>query len=49
MKDSILTSISEIVKRDSQRQFRNVALSVLEVLESIKNKFPAENERYFEI
>jgi very-short-patch-repair endonuclease len=39
----------KLLKRDSQRQFRKVAISVLEVLESIKNKFPAENERYFEI
>lgn len=39
----------KLLKRDSQRQFRRVALSVLEVLESIQNNFPAENERYFEI
>jgi len=37
------------IKRDSQRQFRNIASSVLNILEKVKDKFPSKNERYFEI
>jgi hypothetical protein len=46
--DMVLIRV-KLIKRDSQRQFRNVASSVLNILEKVKDKFPSKNERYFEI
>lgn len=36
-------------KRDSQRQFRRVSSSILDLLKTIELNFPEENERYIEI
>lgn len=46
--DMVLIRV-KLIKRDSQRQFRNIASSVLNILEKVKDKFPSKNERYFEI
>lgn len=46
--DMVLIRV-KLIKRDSQRQFRNVASSVLDILEKVKDNFPSKNERYFEI
>jgi|19_taG_2_1085344.scaffolds.fasta_scaffold00068_12 very-short-patch-repair endonuclease len=39
----------KLVKRESQRYMRELWSSVEEVLAKVKNKFPPEHERYFEV
>lgn len=46
--DMVLIRV-KLTKRDSQRQCRHVASSVLNIIKNVEKQFPNRNERYFEI